>query len=107
MKRLWLMLALGAVTLLFDSRPAEAQMGYGYRPYAYGGYAYYYPRTYAYSAPYAGVPLQAYPNYSYWANASYPFRTYSYYSNYSGAYPTYGYIYGYPYYAAAYRPFNW
>ncbi len=107
MKRLCLILMLCAVGLLLDASPAEAQMGYGYRPYAYGGYAYYYPRTYAYNVSYGGILIPSTPNYSYWVNAGYPYRTYSYYSNYSGAFPTYGYIYGYPYYAAAYRPYNW
>jgi hypothetical protein len=107
MKRLWLLVALWAVVLLLATAPAEAQMGYGYRPYAYGGYAYYYPRTYAYNVSYGGVLARPYPNYSGWVNAGYPFRTYSYYSNFSGAFPTYGYIYGYPYYASGYRAYGW
>ena len=106
MRRLLLVLLLLTAAFLTGSE-ASAQWGYAYRPYNYGGYAYYYPRVYSYSVRYGATYAQPYPNYSYWVNAGYPFRTYSYYSNYSGAFPTYGYIYGYPYYATAYRPYWW
>lgn len=107
MNRYRLILVLWAFILLSATPRADAQMGYAYRPYAYGGYAYYYPRVYSYNVGYGGLPRPAYSSYSYWVNAGYPFRTYSYYSNFSGAYPTYGYIYGYPYYSSAYRPYGW
>jgi hypothetical protein len=101
MKRLLLILLVtGFVSCL--AAEAHAQAGYVYRPYAYGAYAYYYPRVYSYNVGYGGVLARPYPNYSGWVSAGYPFRTYSYYSNFSGAFPTYGYIYGYPYYARAY-----
>ena len=102
MRRLLLMMLLCGLLSAMIPQEAQAQWGYTYRPYAYGGYAYYYPRVTSYSVRYGAVYAQPYPNYSYWVNGGYPFRTYSYYSNYSGAFPTYGYIYGYPYYARAY-----
>ncbi len=107
MKRLLVILLLIGLALSYLCGEAQAQVGYGYRPYAYGGYAYYYPRAYSYNVAYGGVVARPYPNYAGWVNAGYPYRTYSYYSNFSGAFPTYGYIYGYPYYARGYRAYGW
>lgn len=80
--------------------------GYSYAtPGVYPFYTYSVGGIYARPAVYGPTVLRPMPNYAFWVNAGYPFRTYNYYARYSAAFPTYGYIYGYPYYAAGYRGF--
>jgi hypothetical protein len=115
MKRAWVLLIAAAVVSLMSSNAPAQSWTTGYIAYP-GGYYYATPGVYPfytysaggiYSRPavYGPVALRPAPNYSNWVNAGYPFRTYSYYARYSAAYPTYGYVYGYPYYAAGYRGF--